>query len=304
MNMRIGILGAGAMGQLFGGRLRLAGNDVIFIDAAPATIEALNTEGLTIRSEAHESHTPVRAGTAGDFSEPLDLVIVFTKSFHTEAAVASVGHLISPQTFGLTLQNGLGNAEVLARNFGSEKTLVGITDFPADLERPGRITTGPGGKVCVGTFTRRSEPFLQQLVDRLNEAGLNASAEENIQTHIWEKLAFNAALNTLSAVTGQTVRQIGASSAAQELVATVVDETVRVADRQNVPVSRERIEAALRNAYEHAGEHKTSMLQDREAKRRTEADYIGGAIVRLGAISDVAAPVLRTLTTLASEPVP
>lgn len=77
---------------------------------------------------------------------------------------------------------------------------------------------------------------------------------------------------TLSAVTGQTVGQIGASNAARGLVATAVDETVRVADSQNVPVSRDRIEAALRSAYEHAGEHKTSMLQDRKSKRRTEAD--------------------------------
>jgi 2-dehydropantoate 2-reductase len=301
--MKIGILGAGAMGQLFGGRLQMAGNDVIFIDAAPSTIETLNAQGITVRSEDQENHTPARAGKASDFNETLELIIVFTKSFHTEAAVASVGHLISAQTFGLTLQNGLGNADVLARGFGPARTLVGITDFPADLERPGLITTGPGGKVRVGTFTGQSHPFLPQLVEKLNEARLNASAEENIQTPIWEKLAFNAALNTLSAVTGQTVGQIGASNGAQELVAQVVDETVLVADSQDVRVSRARIEAALQNAYEHAGEHKTSMLQDREAKRRTEADYIGGAIVRLGETAGIPAPVLRTLTTLASEPI-
>ncbi|WP_211878057.1 ketopantoate reductase family protein [Pseudarthrobacter albicanus] len=301
--MKIGILGAGAMGQLFGGRLQMAGNDVVFIDAAPSTIEALNAQGITVRSEGQESHTPVRAGTASDFNETLELIIVFTKSFHTEAAVASVGHLISTRTFGLTLQNGLGNADALARSFGPEHTLVGITDFPADLERPGLITTGPGGKVRVGTFTDGSRAFLRLLVDKLNEAGLNASAEDDIQTHIWEKLAFNAALNTLSAVTGQTVGQIGASGPAKELVARVVDETVLVADSQDVRVSRDRIEAALRNAYKHAGEHKTSMLQDREAGRRTEADYIGGAIVRLGEIAGVRAPLLGTLTTLASEPI-
>lgn len=301
--MKIGILGAGAMGQLFGGRLKMAGNDVLFIDAAPVTIDALNAQGITVTSEGQESHTPVRAGTASDFSESLDLIIVFTKSFHTEAAVASVGHLISARTFGLTLQNGLGNADILARSFGSEHTLVGITDFPADLERPGHITTGPGGKVCVGTLTGAPLPFLHQLVDTLNEARLNASAEDHIQTHIWEKLAFNAALNTLSAVTGQTVGQIGASTSAQELVAQVVDETVLVADSQDIRVSRTRIQSALKNAYDHAGDHKTSMLQDREAKRRTEADYIGGAIVRLGESAGVSAPVLRTLTTLAAQPI-
>lgn len=301
--MKIGILGAGAMGQLFGGRLQLAGNDVVFIDAAQATIDALNTRGITVTSEGIANHTPARAGTASDFSQALELIIVFTKSFHTEAAVASIEHLVSSETFGLTLQNGLGNAEVLIGAFGAEKTLVGITDFPADLEGPGRITTGPGGKVRVGTFSGRSNAFVEQLVDTLNDGGLNAAAEEEIQTHIWEKLAFNAALNTLSAVSGQTVGQIGASDPARDLVSQVVDETVQVATSQDVSVSRQRIDAALENAYEHAGEHKTSMLQDREAKRRTEADYIGGAIVRLGSKAGVPAPVLRTLTTLASEPI-
>lgn len=301
--MKIGVLGAGAMGQLFGGRLQLAGNDVLFIDAAPVTIEALNSHGITVESEGSASHTTVRAGTASDFGETVELMIVFTKSFHTEAAVASVGHLISDKTFGLTLQNGLGNADILARAFGPNRTLAGITDFPADLERPGHIITGPGGKVRVGTWTGDREPFLQELVKVLNNAGLNAAAEEDIQTQIWEKLAFNAALNTLSAVTGQTVGQIGASAPALQLVARVVDETVQVGNSQNIHLSTERIEAALQNAYKHAREHKTSMLQDREARRRTEAEYIGGAIVRLGEKAGIEAPVLNALTTLASEPI-
>ncbi|WP_256468752.1 ketopantoate reductase family protein [Pseudarthrobacter sp. SSS035] len=120
---------------------------------------------------------------------------------------------------------------------------------------------------------------------------------------MWEKLAFNAALNTPRAVTGQTVGQIGASAPARELVARVVDETIAVAKTQGVHLSGERVDAALENAYLHAGEHKTSMLQDREARRRTEADYIGGAIVRLGEQTGVSAPVLNALTTLASAPI-
>lgn len=299
--MKIGIVGAGAMGQLFGGRLQMAGNEVRFIDAAPATIDTLNAEGITITAAGVPGHTLVTAGTAADFNEALELIIIFTKSFHTEAAVASIKHLIGDATFGLTLQNGLGNPDTLAGTFGAERTLLGITDFPADLERPGHISTGAGGKVRVGTFTGQQEPFLQDLVDTLNDAGLTATLEEEIQTHIWEKLAFNAALNTLSAVTGQTVGQIAASAAALDIVARVVDETVLVAASQGVHVSRERIQTALDGAYIHAKDHKTSMLQDREAKRRTEADYIGGAIVRLGEEAGRPAPVLSALTLLASE---
>ena len=302
--MKIGIVGAGAMGQLFGARLQLAGNSVVFIDAAAATIDALNRDGINLTTDENVEHTPAKAGTAADFTEPLEMVIVFTKGFHTSAALNSVGHLIGDHTIGLTLQNGLGNAEVLASHFGAERTWIGITDFPADLERPGAIGTSSGGKVRLGPLTGGLEPETESLVTTLNSARLNASSEPAIQDTIWEKVAFNAALNTLSAVTGQTVGEMGASEDARRIVNHVLDETVAVAESQGIRLRRTRVEAALDNAYQHHSDHKTSMLQDREAGRQTEIDYIGGAVVRLGQEAGVPTPVLWTLSTLVRQPTP
>jgi 2-dehydropantoate 2-reductase len=286
------------MGQLFGARLQLAGNDVVFIDASATTIEALNRHGISLTTDGQAEHAPARAGTAQDFAEPLELVVVFTKGFHTAAAIESIRHLIDERSMGLTLQNGLGNAEILAKEFGAERTWIGITDFPADLERSGFLSTSSGGKVRLGPLTGGLERETDDLAARLNTARLNATSDPAIHQAIWEKIAFNAALNTLSAVTGQTVGEIGSSPEARRIVDRVLDETTAVARTKGVTLQRDRVESALENAFTRHKDHKTSMLQDREAGRRTEIDYIGGAVVRLGQEAGVPTPVLWTLSKL------
>jgi 2-dehydropantoate 2-reductase len=129
----------------------MAGNEVRFIDAAPATIDTLNAEGITMTAAGAARHTPATAGTATDFNEALELIIVFTKSFHTEAAVASIKHLIGDATFGLTLQNGLGNADaLLAPSEQSVPWSASPTSLPTWNTRPhlhGRGRQGPHGHV-------------------------------------------------------------------------------------------------------------------------------------------------------------
>lgn len=292
------------MGQLFGARLQVAGQDVIFIDAAQSTIDALNQGGITLTTEDGTVHTHARAGLATNFRDVLDLVIVFTKGFHTTPALESIGHLVGPESHGITLQNGLGNGEELARHFGPERTWIGTTDFPVDLDRPGALTTSHSGKVRFGSYAPHQTSEAPWLFSALEAAGLNPVLEDDILPAIWEKVAFNAALNTLSAVSGQTVGQIGESQDGRELVQHVLAETAAVAASRGVDLSLARVKAAINNAYEHHGSHKTSMLQDREAGRRTEIDYIGGAVVRLGTETGVPTPVLWTLTLLARQPIP
>lgn len=295
--MRTVIVGSGAMGQLFGAHLVRAGNEVVYLDQSPDIIEALKTRGVTLHSEQGVAHTAARAMRATEFEGEAELVIVFTKGFHTEAAVDSVCHLVGASTVGLTLQNGLGNAEVLERVFGAERTLLGMTDFPADMREPGTVHTSTAGKVRLGAIQRSAagHATAERVAAVLDAAGLHAAADPEIQVPVWEKVAFNAAFNTLSAATGFTVGEIAASADARAIVSGVLDEAVAVAQRRGVAVSRERIDAAVENAYAHHTHHKTSMLLDREAGRPTEVDTIGGAVVRLGAEVGVAAPVLATL---------
>lgn len=299
--MRIGILGAGVMGQLFGARLAIAGNEVIFIDAAPRTIEVLKDQGIELDTDGVIEKTPARAGFAADFSEPLELIVVFTKGFHTQAALESVRHLIDSQTCGLSLQNGLGNAEVLGAYFGDENTWIGTTDFPADMTSLGHLHTSAGGRVRVGKLRENGDLRSHTLVEVLERAKLKATFESSIWPVIWEKVIFNTAMNTLSAVTGQTVGQMGRSSNARTLVSQITDEGLAVAAAQGIIVPKDELEGIIENAFAHHDEHKTSMLQDREAGRRTEIDFIGGAVARQGAEAGVSTPVLSTLVAIVRD---
>jgi 2-dehydropantoate 2-reductase len=284
------------MGQLFGARLLMAGTEVVFVDTNPGTLEALNSRGVTLRTDRGVEHTPAKAARACELEGEFGLFIVFTKGFHTQAAVDSVGHLIGAGSIGLTLQNGLGNAEVLQQAFGADRTLLGMTDFPADMEEPGVVSSNSQGKVRLGSLSRTAPAA--GIARLLDSAGLHAAVDEDIRVPVWEKVTFNAALNTLSAVTGMTVGQMGDSPHARNIVRTVLDECLAVARQQDINMSRHRIEAAMDNAFAHHTHHKTSMLLDREAGRPTEVDTIGGAVVRLGRDHGIDAPVLNTLCEL------
>lgn len=294
--MRIAIVGAGAMGQLFGARLRLAGQDVVLLDTQERVRQVLNASGITLESEAGTEHTAVTASRAEDEHEPFDLIVIFTKAFHTRAAVESVRHLIGPQTLGLTVQNGLGHAEVLAEAFGPDRTIAGVTDFPADLVEVGRVHTTVHGSVRIGVVGQGDGAG--RVAQVFGDAGLNARVDDDVRVPIWEKVAFNAALNTLSAVTGATVGAMGASVEARRIVEAVLAETAAVATAQGIGLSPETVRAAVGNAFAHHGEHKSSMLVDREAGRPTEVDFIGGAVVERGQAAGVPTPVLATLCDL------
>lgn len=294
--MKIAVVGSGAMGQLFGARLARGGNDVSFVDANPQVVERLNADGITLDFGTGTTSVVASATTAADARGIVDLVMMFTKGFHTEAALESIGHLVGKATFGLTLQNGLGNDVVLEQQFGSERTLIGMTDLPADLIRPGLVRTRREGKVAIGGT--RGAMVAQGVRETFSAAGFTVAETTDVRVPIWEKVAFNSALNTISALTRQTVGQIGTDGGTRALVENVVDEVVDVAHAEGVDIDNDRIMSAVSSAFAHHTDHKTSMLGDIESGRRTEIDNIAGAVVQRGRDHHVETPVLDVLCTL------
>ncbi|MCH6468650.1 ketopantoate reductase family protein [Sinomonas terrae] len=294
--MKTAIVGAGAMGQLFGARLQLAGEDVTLFDTQQRTIDALNSSGISLETEKGTEHVSVKARRAEDERGPFDLFVVFTKGFHTRSAVESVQHLLGPGSVGLTLQNGLGHAKILMEFFGPEHTVAGVTDFPADLEAVGRVKSSERGSVRIGSLGPQGHA--DEVAQAFNRAGLNAKVESDVRIPIWEKVAFNAALNSLSAVTGKVVGDLAKSPDARALISAVLAETRSVAASEGIDLSVERVGGAVESAFANHAAHKTSMLADLEAGRPTEVDFIGGAVVETGRESGVPTPVLETLCRL------
>lgn len=295
--MKIAIIGAGAMGQLFGARLIDAGEQVVFLDVSPSTVDALNSHGIIVKTPTRQIIVPARAARPEDLTTKVDLAVVFTKGFHTSAAVEAARHLFHRTTIGLTLQNGLGNEKVLLAEFGPERTLAGITDYPADRLGDTVVESADSGYVILGDAMPRDEisTAAEKVTDMFTAAGLNTTLHHNVQVPVWEKLIFNTVLNTIGGATGLTVGQSGTVESARRLADAIVKESLEVARALGIEVSDERIRASLERAVSGHSEHKTSMTVDVEAGRHTEIETIGGAVEAAAHTVGMSTPVLSAL---------
>ncbi|MCC6194048.1 MAG: ketopantoate reductase family protein, partial [Burkholderiales bacterium] len=228
----------------------------------------------------------------------VDLLVVFTKGPQTKAALASARHLAGAGTWALTLQNGLGTGERLGEVFPRERILIGMTNWPADLRGPGHVSSHGAGEVRLWTLAGHEHPFIATVSQALSRAGLACTADAGVVVAIWEKATFNAAMNSIASVTGFDVGGMADDPDIQALVRTVLDECTAVAQASGVPVSRERIDEAVRHAFATHRPHKPSMLQDILAGRATEIESINGAIVEHAQRAGVAAPAVRALLQL------
>lgn len=297
--MKIAVVGAGAMGSLFGGLLAEHGHAVTLIDVNATHLEAIQFHGLRLHTDQGHRHIrTLRACLPLQADESPDLLLVFTKTLHTASALAGVAHLIGPGTHVLSLQNGLGNVDVIQRQVARDRILVGVTTWPADLAGPGHVHSHGQGEVRLMSVDGQVRPMLGEVVQALQEAGLACTADIAVWTSIWEKVAFNAALNSICAVSRCTVDQLGALDDGRDLAFTVVDEVLAVAQTQGVTVDRDACKARVADAIARHVGHQPSMLQDVLAGRKTEIEAINGAVVAAADHSGVPVPCTRTLLRL------
>jgi len=295
--MKIAVIGAGAMGCLFGGRLAQAGHDVVLVDVSRPQIEALNRHGLSLTDDHGTARISLQAASAQELRGSRDLLIFFTKAAHTATAAKNAQHLFGSESWAMTVQNGIGNDEAIAAHLGRERLIFGMTSYPADLLGLGQIATHGPGEVRIWA-TEQATPRLSEIAACFNAAGLVCQVDPDVWTAIWEKVIFNAALNALSAITRLPVGGLGDDTDARNLVAQVVEEGSAVARAAGHAVDRTRIWGTVENAFATHRQHKPSMLQDVLAGRATEIEAINGAIVRHGRASDVPTPCNDTLVSL------
>lgn len=297
--MDITILGAGAMGSLFGGLLAESGQAVTLLDVDDAHLEAIGRHGLRLETDAGDRRLRgLRACRPGSAGGPADLLMVFTKTLHTAAALAGIGAVIGPATRVLTLQNGLGNVETVSGFVPLDRLIVGMTDWPADKPGAGHVRSHGQGVVRLLAADGRPRPGVARVADVLDAAGLACAVDPQVWTAIWEKVAFNTALNSVCAVIGCSLGRLAATSPAMALVASVIDEVVAVAHAEGVAADAARCrKAVVRALVEQAG-HQPSMLQDVRAGRPTEVDALHGAVVRMARRHGLAVPHVETLLAL------
>ncbi len=296
--MKVLILGAGAMGCLYGAALHRAGCEVVLVDVSQPHVDAINAHGLELETRAGVEHLPIPARRPEEVSEPVDLVVVFTKTFHTDQALSGIRAAIGPSTWLLSLQNGLGNDRRLAEHAAEDRILIGSSSMPSDLVGPGKVRShGEGGSKLYPAFG--GDPaFARQVCDLLGQGGLPAELEPQIHAAIWSKAIFNATMNPLCALTRRTPGFLGAHPESRAMITAAVDEGVAVANASGIAVPGQPIHDLTEVSMTDHANHEASMLQDVKAGRRTEVDAINGAIVEAGRAAGVAAPVLETLWRL------
>ena len=296
--MDIVIIGAGAMGGLFGGLLTESGQAVRLIDVPGPHLSALIQQGLRLQTDSGDRTIPVSAGPANSFAGACDLAIAFTKGPQTEAAVRAASHLIGLSTWILTVQNGLGNEEVIRKAVPHARVATGMTSWPADLAGPGHVISHGHGTVRIWSSEPQPDAAMQQIAAELTAAGLDCVADPQVEVAVWEKVAFNAAMNSVAAVTRLPVGPIADHPAGRMLVFAIVMETLAVAKARGLIVDADRVRQTLEMAFAEHRDHQPSMLQDVLAGRPTEIENINGAIVAYATELGIDTPVTKSMRDL------
>ena len=297
--MKIAVVGAGAMGSLFGGLLAEAGNEVWLYDVSEGHVDRVKADGLVIEREGRSRNVNICATTNAQEIGHAELVLIFVKSTQTQKAAQTAGLLTGSEGFVMTLQNGMGNADTIATVIDPNRVLAGTTSHGATLLGPGRIRHAGSGPTVMGLWSHGDAGFkrAQEFALVLSSAGFETQVTEEVRHIIWDKLLVNIGINALTALTGTKNGQILDLETTRELSRAAVAEAVCVAEAQGIEVRQDPVDHVFKIAAATAV-NRSSMGQDIDNRRETEIDAINGFIVREARRLGLKAPVNQTLTTL------
>jgi 2-dehydropantoate 2-reductase len=293
--------GAGAMGGVWASSLSRAGHDVTILDVAKEAIAVINRDGVTVEeSDGSTMVTPVPATDRADEIGSCDVAIIFTKAHHTRSAAELVKLAINSTTTVVSLQNGWGSAGVLAEVFEPEQIAIGVTYHGATVVSPGRLihtlNTGPTflGPYVDGAPLDRATG----IGDAMTTAGFPTTVTADVMTEVWKKLIVNSSGLPVASLTGLTTGGMGASEDLMRVCDALVAEGVEVARAKGYSIDVADWIAAVRGVLARGGKGKASMLQDVEARRKTEIEVINGAIVREADELGIDVPLNRAMLAL------
>jgi 2-dehydropantoate 2-reductase len=292
--VRVAVIGCGAVGSLFAAHLaQLDEVEVWAFDLHEEHVAAINERGLRL-SGAGELHGHLRATTEPHALPPCDFGIVAVKSMHTEAAISATAGAFADGAV-CSVQNGIGNEEVLARHV--ERVVRGTT-FPAGhLVEPGHVGWDTKGDTWIGPFGETPLELVEELAATLTRSGMNTIALPDARGAQWTKAIFNAATNPVGALTGLAHGEICDFEPTRRLISGLADEGKAVAAALGVELDHDP-EEMIDHAARVAHDHKASMTQDVLARRQTEIDFLNGAIVEHGEEAGVPAPLNRAVWAL------
>ncbi len=309
--MKIAVLGAGAMGSMLGAFLKLGGADVTLLVRRKELAAKMADPGIVMRSytgaDGEKTETapiPMKAAVSCEGLGEMDAVLVMVKGCDTKSALEGAASIIGKDTKVITLQNGIGNTDIIAKTVAPENIYYGCLNMSAIMSAPAVLDTGLFGdvNVALGAVVKGEEQkkFGDEFADILNKGGIKAVYTEDIDTEVWNKLLVNIAVN---AGCGLVRLRGGEAGADQEFVLLAVDmvkEAIAVGMAMGVKLDINHFMThVLPSARKTSGLHYPSMAQDMLMKKApTEIDFINGAVERLGKKAGIPTPLNQTITRL------
>ncbi len=290
------IVGPGAMGCLFAGHLKKAGHQVVILDYKKERVNHINGNGISLEGVGGNFNVQVTAVT-GKPSRKFDVVLICVKAYQTDEVARTISSWLDPNVMVLTLQNGLGNLEILKKALGNERVLGGVTAEGATLLGPGHVRHAGRGPTVIGPAGSDDGPAAN-IVSAFADAGFDIRAVDEVEDLIWGKLIVNVGINALAAITRLKNGRLPNIDGTRQVMKEAILEAVRVADAKGIklpyPDPIERVLVVCRGTADNIA----SMLQDVLAQRTTEIRFINGAIVSEGRRLGIPTPVNFTLSCL------
>jgi len=297
--MKIAVIGAGAMGSLFGAMLAEADNEVWLYDIWEEHVQTINRAGLSIEREGKTRTVSLNATTDPDQIGQAELTIIFVKSTQTRTATLTAQQIAGSDGAVMTLQNGMGNADIIAEVIAPHRILAGTTSHGATMLGAGRIRHAGIGATTIGSWaaTGQGRQLAGRFADFFTRAGIETEAVDEVRSVVWNKLLINIGINAITALSGIKNGQLLDLDMTRELSRLAVEEAMAVARARDIAIKEDAVEIVLKVA-EATAVNRSSMGQDVDNKRQTEIDAINGFIVNEAKKLGIEAPVNFALTAL------
>jgi len=295
--MQFVVIGAGNIGCVYGGNLARIGQRVAFIDVWKEHIEAIRNDGLSLEGltgnftvQADATMEPTRAPKA-------DAVLICVNAYSTPKAAQAAKLLLKDDGYCLTLQNGVGNVEILTATLGAGRVLAGLSFQSGDLFAPGKVRHTNNGPTYMGELDKSKSDRLLHLHDLFTSAGFNSLLVDDVVATIWTKFVHNCGINAICAITALRPGHIQDIPDLGDFQTRIIQEAVTLVQAKGITLEDSDPVATIKDYCAHKF-HRVSMTQHLDRGRPTEIDALNGYVARESAKLGLSAPYNDALAKL------
>lgn len=296
--MKIVIVGPGAMGCLLAAYLSKSKEEIWLLDYKKERAAKIEQTGITLEGLPGNLQAKPKCSSDANDIGTADLIILSVKSYDTKKAILHAKALIEENTSVLTLQNGIGNIEIIAEIIGNDKVIAGVTNLGVTLLDTGKAKLAGKGETVIGRQDGKMTVMMRSIREIFNKVGLETKISRDIKGLLWSKLIINVGINALTAITRLNNGRLMEFEGTRRIMREAVTEAIRVAKRKRIKLTSDDPLAKVEAVSEATSANTSSMLQDILHKKRTEIDFINGVIVRQGQELRIPVPVNQMLVDL------